>query len=128
MSEASQKEPSSVSVYIARVNQALASQGGRVKGEVTYVKQSGKAVYFSIKDKDVPAILECMIWETLYRANGLEIKIGDEVIVTGAPDIYAPFGKFSFKTQTIEYAGDGALKQAYDRLKATLTVRGSLKP
>jgi exodeoxyribonuclease VII large subunit len=117
---------SSVADYLAHLNQVLALQAARVKGEVTGLKRSGKAVYFTIKDSGEPALLDCMIWLSLYETNGLELKEGDEVIVTGVPNIYAPFGKFSFKATTIEYAGEGALKKAYDKLKAALEAEGLL--
>ena len=34
--------------------------------------------------------------------------------------------RFSFKASTIEYAGEGALKLAYDKLKAMLGAEGLL--
>ncbi len=113
-----------VAAYISQVNKVLSTQSGRVKGEVTSVNFSGKAVYFTIKDKDGAALLNCLIWASTYQANGVELKEGNEIIVTGTPDIYAPFGKFSFKSTTIEYAGVGDLKRAYDKLKATLAAEG----
>lgn len=117
-------QASSVAQYINTINRSLLSHKGRVKGEITSINPSGKAVYFKIKDKDEPAILECLMWLSTYQMNGLDLKIGDEVIVTGTPEIYAPYGKFSFKATTIEYAGEGALKQAYDKLKASLEGEG----
>ncbi len=123
-----EKPTSTVAGYLAQVNRVLSTQGGRVKGEVTSVSFSGKAVYFTIKDKDEPALLNCLIWASTYQANGVELKEGNEIIVTGTPDIYAPFGKFSFKSTTIEYAGEGALKRAYDKLKATLAAEGLFAP
>ena len=53
-------------------------------GEVTSVKDSYQtAVYFSIKDLEQDALLNCVIWRTTYRQNGVAIKEGDTVIVTG---------------------------------------------
>ncbi len=119
---------STVAGYLAHINKVLSTHGGRVKGEVTSVNFSGKAVYFTIKDKVEPALLNCLIWVSTYQANGVELKEGNEIIVTGTPDIYAPFGKFSFKSTTIEYAGEGALKRAYDKLKAALAAEGLFAP
>lgn len=118
---------SSVAQYIDAINTSLLSHGGRVKGEITSISPSGKAVYFKIKDKDEPAILDCLMWLSIYQRNGLDLKIGDEVIVTGTPEIYAPYGKFSLKATTVEYAGEGALKQAYDKLKASLEGEGLME-
>lgn len=124
MTESSQDQPKSVSEYIAQVNHALASAGGRIKGEVISVKIYPRAVYFDIKDDS--SVLSCTIWASTYRMNGIDLKAGDEVIVTGVPNIYAPYGKLSLMTDTIEYAGEGALKQAYDKLKAQLEGEGLL--
>ena len=120
--------PVSVSSYLQRINQLLSREPGRIKGEVTSISPSGKAIYFTIKDRDEPALLNCLMWLSTYRANGMQLKVGDEVIVTGVPDIYIPYGKFAFKANTIEYAGEGALKQAYDQLKANLERGGLLSP
>lgn len=114
----------SVSAYIAQLNQSLSSQGGRIKGEVIGVKVYPKTVYFDIKDNS--AVLSCMIWLNVYRTNGIELKAGDEIIVTGSPNIYPASGRMSLMANTIEYAGEGALKQAYDKLKATLNSEGLL--
>lgn len=124
MTESSQDQPKSVSEYIAQVNCALASAGGRIKGEVISVKIYPRAVYFDIKDDS--SVLSCTIWASTYRMNGIDLKAGDEVIVTGVPNIYAPYGKLSLMTDTIEYAGEGALKQAYEKLKAQLEGEGLL--
>jgi len=115
-----QPPATTVAAYISQLNRVLATQRGRIKGEVTSIKPYPKAIYFTIKDKDGQALLDCSIWVWDYQKNGVRFKVGDEIIVTGYPDIYALSGRFCFKASTIEYAGEGALKQAYDKLKATL--------
>lgn len=119
-------EVETVASYLRQLNTVLAVQGGRIKGEVTEVKPYERAIYFTIKDADEAALLNCIIWPSVYAVNGIELHEGDEVIITGRPDIYAPTGRLSFKTETIEYAGEGALKRAYDKLKARLDSEGLL--
>jgi len=116
----------SVAQYLYGLNKALAVQAGRIKGEVTSFNNSGKGVYFTIKDKTQDAKLDCSIWLNIYQANGINLKVGDEIIITGVPEVYAPYGRFSFRTTTIEYAGEGALKRAFDELKAKLSTEGLL--
>ncbi|RYX79157.1 exodeoxyribonuclease VII large subunit [bacterium] len=113
-----------VAEYVNVLNVGLSKLGARVCGEVTSVSPSGKAMYFKIRDKKANAFLECMIWLNAYHTNGLKLQVGDEIIVTGVPDYYAPFGKMSFKANTIEYAGQGQLKRDYDRLKTQLETEG----
>lgn len=117
----------SVADFLGYINKKLVSERHRVQGEVTSInKNYGKAIYFSIKDSEKEAKLDCVIWKSVYDANGIEVNVGDEIIITGNPEIYAPQGRFSMKVSTLEYAGEGALKKAYDELKKKLTDNGTL--
>lgn len=116
----------SVAQYLLGLNKVLVAQRGRIKGEVTSINNSGKGVYFTIKDKEQDAKLDCSTWLNVYQANGIDLKVGDEIIVTGAPEVYAPYGRFSFRAKTIEYAGEGALKRAFDELRVKLLTEGLL--
>lgn len=122
-----EKKSLSVAEYIVQLNRALGTQQGRIKGEVISFKTSGSAVYYTIKDKTQEAKLDCMTWLNVYQANGIQLKVGDEIIVTGAPEIYAPYGRFNFKASAIEYAGEGDLKRAFEELKARLEAEGFLQ-
>jgi len=117
----------SVFEFIAGVNSTLGRHKGRIEGEVTSLKSTyPTAIYFSIKDTEHDALLNCVIWRSTYNQNSVDLKEGDKVIVTGTPEIYAARGSFSLKVQTIEYAGEGALKKSYDELKFKLTAEGLL--
>lgn len=120
-----QPKPLSVFDFIEQVNASLLSHHGRVQGEVTSInKNYPTVIYFTIKDKESKAQLECIIWHSTYNQNGVDLDVGDEIIVTGTPEVYAPKGRFSLKVQTIEYAGEGALKKAYEELKKKLLIEG----
>jgi exodeoxyribonuclease VII large subunit len=120
-------EPQSVLDFLTGINASLISHRGRVEGEVTSVKNTYQtAIYFSIKDLEKDALLNCVIWRSTYNQNGVSIKEGDKIIVTGVPEIFAARGSFSMKVQTIEYAGEGVLKKSYDELKRKLEVEGFL--
>lgn len=120
------KKVSTVSEYVIQLNKVLASQRGRIKGEVVSIKVVGSAAYYTIKDSDGNAKLDCTTWLNVYQANGIELKVGDEIVVTGAPEFYAPYGRFSFRATSIEYAGEGDLKRAFEKLKAELEAEGLL--
>lgn len=121
------QEPQSVIDFLTGINASLISHRGRVEGEVTSIKNTYQtAIYFSIKDLEKDALLNCVIWRSTYNQNGVSIKEGDKIIVTGTPEIFASRGSFSMKVQTIEYAGEGALKKSYDELKRKLEVEGLL--
>jgi len=116
----------SVSEYIEFLNINLKKIGvAKIVGEVTKVTFSSNGhVYFSIKDKSGVGVLECIIWKNNYALCGVKLEEGIEVILFGYPDIYPQTGRFSFKAQTIELKGEGALKKAYEELKNKLEKEG----
>lgn len=121
------QEAQSVLDFLTGINASLISHRGRIEGEVTSIKTNHPTtIFFTIKDLQQDALLECLIWQSTYKTNGIDVKVGDKIIITGVPEIFARTGKFSFKTQTIEYAGEGALKKTYDELKRKLEVEGLL--
>jgi len=93
------------------LNTLLQSCKTRVIGEVSELKraQSGH-VYFSLKDKKNGNVLNCVIWNYLYRLCGVELKEGLEIIISGEPDIYKPRGEMKFKASSVQLVGEGELK------------------
>ncbi len=118
----------SVSRFLDGVNIELSGMAARVRGEVSSVDERERVVYFSIKDGDDGSTLPCLIFRSAYLLSGVRLAVGDEVIVEGAPEIWKPMGKLSFKCGFIEYAGEGALKKAYDALLMKLSSEGLLAP
>lgn len=118
----------SVSAFLDGVNLELSGMAARVKGEVSSVDERERVVYFSLKDAEDGSTLSCLIFRSRYVISGIRLSVGDEVIVEGAPEIWKPMGKFSMKCSMIEYAGEGALKKAYDALLRKLEGEGLLAP
>jgi exodeoxyribonuclease VII large subunit len=116
----------SVSEYIEFLNLGLKKFGvAKITGEVTSIKMGPTGhVYFAIKDKSGNALINCIIWNNNYRLCGVKIEVGQELVMSGYPDIYAQNGRLSFKASTIELKGEGALKKAYDELKNKLDKEG----
>ena len=116
----------SVSEYIEFLNIGLRKFGkAKITGEVSSVKIGPTGhVYFSIKDKTGKSMIDCIIWKSNYNLCGIKIEQGQELVLNGYPDIYAPRGKLSFKANTIQLKGEGALKKAYEELKKRLTQEG----
>ncbi len=114
-----------VSEYIEVVNIALKKFRVKVAGEVTEMKiaSSGHA-YFSIKDKNGEAVLECKMWRSNYQMCGVKLEEGLEVVLTGYSEVWAPRGRFNFLAEFIELKGEGALKKAYEELKKKLEKEG----
>jgi exodeoxyribonuclease VII large subunit len=114
----------SVSEFLDHLNEKLMTEEIRLKGEVTSVDEREKVIYFSLKDEKDNSVINCLIFRYQYDISGVKIEIGNEIIVSGYPEIYKPYGKLSLKTSLIEVAGEGALKKAYDELKNKLEKEG----
>lgn len=114
----------SVSEFLDGLNIELSGMAARIQGEVSSVDVRERVVYFTLKDSRDESTLNCLIFRNQYALSGVELAIGDEIIVEGAPDIYKPSGRLSLKVGIIELCGEGALKKAYDALKKKLEDEG----
>ncbi|MCK5332849.1 exodeoxyribonuclease VII large subunit [Candidatus Parcubacteria bacterium] len=114
----------SISDFLDLLNERLMISEVRVKGEVTSVEQREKVIYFSLKDKDDQSVINCLIFRYQYEISAVKFETGDEIVVTGYPEIYKPMGRLSLKASLIEVAGEGELKKVYDELKTKLKKEG----
>lgn len=114
----------SVSQFLDGLNVELSGMAARVQGEVSSVDIRERVIYFTIKDSQDESTLNCLIFRYQYDVSGVQIAQGDEVIVEGVPEIYKPSGRLSLKVGVIELFGEGALKKAYEALKAKLEQAG----
>ena len=117
-------EPLTISQFLDGLNVGLSGMAARVQGEVTSVDERERVVYFNLKDATDSSTLSCLIFRYAYQVSGIRLRIGDEVIIEGAPEIYKPNGRLSFKAGLIEALGEGALKKAYDELFQKLSLEG----
>jgi exodeoxyribonuclease VII large subunit len=114
----------SVSEFLDFINIALSVDTFVVQGELVGVKEHPTGIYFSVKDKTEPALMDCYLSPYTYRGLGLALVDGMEVRITGAPSIYKPRGRFSFRVEHVALEGEGSLKKAYDALKKKLQEEG----
>lgn len=111
----------SVKAFLEILNETLtfAFPAVTVEGEVSSFKvNQGKWVFFDLKDED--ATLPCFMPK--YQLK-VPLEDGMKVRVTGVPKI-TNWGKFSFTVKTVELAGEGELKRAFEILKAKLEKEG----
>ena len=78
--------------------------------------------YFSLKDAG--AQLRCAMFRQRNMLAGITPKDGQQVLVRGRISLYEPRGDFQMIVDTLEDAGQGALKREFDRLKAKLAAEG----
>lgn len=119
-----EEKPLTVTEFISRTNAKLRAMTARIIGEVGRVDEKNGHRYFSLKDETNGSTLNCIVWRSKYEMFGLNLKEGDKIIASGRPEIYAASGKLSFICDSIELAGEGALKKAYDALKKKLEAEG----
>ncbi len=107
--------------FVAVTNQALEYAFGltHIEGELSNFRISkNRWVYFDIKDDT--AKVSC--FATVYALPG-PLEDGMMIKISGQPRLHPQFG-FSITVQTIQPSGEGALKKAFDLLKASLAAEG----
>jgi len=115
----------SVSEFIELLNIGLKRSQAKIVGEVSEVNIGPTGhVYFSLKDENDGSVMNCIIWKYNYGLFGIKLEEGMKVMAFGCPKIYELKGTLSFIAETIELAGQGALKKEYDQLKKKLTEEG----
>lgn len=94
-----------------------------VEGEASNVKQSANGhIYFTLKDSG--AQLPCVIWRTTAQRLGLNLVDGQQIVVGGDIQVYAPHGRYQMIVELVQQAGIGKLQQAFEALKAKLKAEG----
>ena len=94
-----------------------------VEGEASNVKQSANGhYYFTLKDSG--AQLPCVIWRSTVQRLGLNLTDGQQIVVGGDLQVYAPHGRYQMIVNLVQQAGIGKLQQAFERLKSKLKAEG----
>jgi exodeoxyribonuclease VII large subunit len=78
--------------------------------------------------KDETAQIRCCLWKFQVPRVKFLPADGDRVIVRGKVDFYARGGEISFIVESVAFAGQGALWEAYARLKEKLAKEGLFDP
>jgi exodeoxyribonuclease VII large subunit len=94
-----------------------------VEGEVSNFRRPGSGHwYFSLKDDR--AQLRCAMFASRNRNIRASIQDGMHAVIRGHLSLYEGRGDFQAIVDHIEPAGEGELRAAFDRLKATLEKEG----
>lgn len=94
-----------------------------VEGEASNVKQSANGhIYFTLKDSG--AQLPCVIWRSTIQRSGIQLTDGQQIVVGGDIQVYAPHGRYQMIVTLVQQAGIGKLQQAFEELKAKLKAEG----
>ncbi|MCG8374688.1 MAG: exodeoxyribonuclease VII large subunit [Balneolales bacterium] len=94
-----------------------------VEGEASNVKQSANGhIYFTLKDSG--AQLPSVIWRNTVQRLGIQLTDGQQIVVGGDLQVYAPHGRYQLIVSLVQQAGIGKLQQAFEELKAKLKAEG----
>lgn len=94
-----------------------------VEGEISNVKQSRNGhYYFTVKDDN--AQLPCVIWRSTAQRLGVNLSDGQQVILGGDLQVYAPHGRYQMIVSLVQQAGIGRLQQKFEKLKEKLQKEG----
>ena len=122
--EIAQEKVFTVSSFLDYLNNSFGKETFFVTGEISSFQNHPSGVYFSMKDKEGESVMYCYMSPWVYRSLGILLEEGMEIKAGGAPNIYKPKGRFSFKVESVELTGEGSLKKAYDALKRKLEQEG----
>lgn len=94
-----------------------------VEGEISNVNQSRNGhYYFTVKDDH--AQLPCVIWRSTAQRLGVELSDGQQVVLGGDVQVYAPHGRYQMIVTLVQQAGIGRLQQKFEELKEKLKKEG----
>ncbi|MEO9275965.1 exodeoxyribonuclease VII large subunit [Marinomonas sp. 5E14-1] len=94
-----------------------------VEGEISNLAKPGSGHwYFSLKDDK--AQIRCAMFKGKNRTVRFQPKDGDKVRLRAKVTFYGPRGDCQLSVESMESAGEGALQQAFDRLKNSLQLEG----
>lgn len=125
MPVASRAKILSVQELIGFINGQLAALGVlQVRGEITEVSRRNGYCFFTIKDsQSQDHSVGCFIGRMSLGLYDYLLEAGMEVVVSATPSLYKS-GGFSLNVHKVEAFGEGALKKAFEALKAKLTAKG----
>jgi len=94
-----------------------------VRGEISNFKPySSGHLYFTLKDGE--AQIRCCLWKTYALRLNFRPADGDRVVATGRIEFFPKRGEVSFIINQLRFDGQGALFEAFERLKLQLAAEG----
>lgn len=94
-----------------------------VEGEISnFVRPASGHWYFTLKDRS--AQVRCAMFAGRNRSVKFRPENGNQILLKGKLSIYEGRGDFQLIVDGIEEAGDGALRRAFEELKARLDEEG----
>jgi len=94
-----------------------------VEGEISNLAQPGSGHwYFTLKDDK--AQVRCAMYRNRNHLVRFKPRNGQQVIVRGRISLYEARGDYQMIAEFLEDSGDGALRQAFEKLRMSLQTEG----
>ncbi len=94
-----------------------------IEGEISnFSRPASGHWYFTLKDDK--AQVRCAMFRRRNQTLGFVPKDGMQVVVRAQISLYEARGEFQLLVETLEEAGDGALRRAFEALKQRLAAEG----
>lgn len=94
-----------------------------VEGELSNLARPRSGhIYFTLKDAGCQ--VRCAMFRMNNRRTSFEPRDGQQVLITARVSLYAERGDYQLIVQHMEESGAGALRRAFDELKARLAAEG----
>ncbi|GAB6142131.1 exodeoxyribonuclease VII large subunit [Methylosoma difficile] len=123
------KPPASSILSVSQLNRSVSRLLGEqffsvwVQGEISNLSAPASGHwYFSLKDAN--AQVRCALFKNQQRRSGFKPENGKQVLVKAQVSLYEPRGDYQLIVDSMEEAGDGALRRAFDALKTKLASEG----
>jgi len=92
-------------------------------GEIAQLTRAASGhLYFALKDDQ--AEMSAVMWRGFVQSLTFKPEVGQKVICTGKPNVYAKSGRLQLIVHNMHEAGEGALQKKFLELKATLEREG----
>ena len=117
--------PLSVSEISGALKRVVEDRFGhvRIRGELSGFKRPASGhLYFALKDE--AAKIDGVMWKGVASRLNFRPEDGLDVIVTGKLTTYPARSGYQIVAESIELAGEGALMQLFEKLKASLAAEG----
>ncbi|MFM8445432.1 MAG: exodeoxyribonuclease VII large subunit [Methylococcus sp.] len=126
--------PPGVEIFsVSRLNRAcrflLAETFGAlwIEGELSnFTAAASGHCYFTLKDAE--AQVRCAMFRQQARLLAQLPRNGDHVLLKAQVSLYEPRGDYQLIVESLQAAGEGALAQAFERLKIKLGAEGLFDP
>jgi len=119
----------SISELSAQLKRTVEERFGhvRLRGEISGFKRAASGhVYLCLKDDN--AVIDGVMWKGTAGRLAFRPEDGLDVIVTGKVTTYPGRSKYQIVIESMELAGEGALMQLFEKLKARLAEEGLFDP